>query len=88
MDLLSALTLAGVVLMSVTVLIALGTLLWRSAQSEARRIAGLSEIMGSLNRQEIHLETLNGSTAEVQRQANANTGRIERIEGAHDRPQG
>lgn len=85
MDLIESLTLAGVVLTTLLVLVALGTLLWRSGQSEARRVAGRQEIMGSLDTINGHLETLNGSVADVTKLAHDNTERIATIEGAHQR---
>ena len=88
MNLLSALTLAGVVLMSVTVLIALGTLLWRSGQSETRRATGRDEMMGELGSINGHLAMLNGSVAEATKVGHENALAIAKIEGAHERPQG
>jgi len=83
MDLIEALTLAGVVLVSVTVLSGLATLIWKGGQAEARRIAGREEIMGSLNSINDHLTVLNGSVADATELAHKNAERIATIEGAH-----
>ena len=85
MDLIEALTLAGVVLVSVSVLSGLATLIWKASQSEARRVAGREEIIGSLDAINAHLETLNGSVADVTERAHENSERIAAIEGAHSR---
>jgi len=70
MDLIQSLTLAGVVLMSAMVLGGLTTLIYR-----AGRIAAKLDTMND------HLETLNGSVAEVTGRAIENSERISTLEG-------
>ena len=85
MDLIQSLTLAGVVLMSASVLGGLARLMWLGGKSEALRVAGRTEIMGSLDEINKHLATLNGSVDLVTQRAIENSERISTIEGAHRR---
>jgi len=72
MDLIQSLTLAGVVLMSAMVLGGLTTLIYR-----AGRIAAKLDTMND------HLETLNGSVAQVTERAHENAVNIAALEGRH-----